>query len=433
MRIPLVALVAGALLAPCAAQAPFPIVLKPPPPGSLKLGRTNSSGILEDRSSKDSVQSPLPQDSILRDPNWRATRTDTLEVLIATCVFLDSAALIVTRSAFDDSTGLETWGQGIGRAIRLSIEERIRAGNCVGRIKVSDSIQSLAAPLASDRTTLLIEAPHVQPVFIGRKPGEGRWDRNATIRWGLWDAESRTWVVTGFESLRDRPRHNRSIEAPLAGDLLASTIGQSLPMRRSTNPSERDAVKVAVLNNRRATFGGWQILGDIGFGFGGTGDTKDLATGQISGSAFVSGAAPGLRVLYVPDWLGFGLGYNGGTVDVNVQKASETAFRRQDFFAIATAMTTIDPRRTDDEGGVAYVNLCLGYASYKTDDLFRESVNLHGAFVRPELGLAYVGPLMRSGFDLGWEANHLEGGGASWSDQMFRFGVHMGIRFLTGP
>lgn len=375
------------------------------------------------------VRDQLPSDSSRSYGVFAQGTTDTVGLVVPPVEVDSNVQYRHLRGGATNLEELQAWADSLLGVFRSELVSKLTRSSHVVRID-SAAIGSEFQPPASGSTSrhplLIIQSLRVHPVFIGTMPTVGDWQANAVVTWGAWDPASGKWLRKGSKSLRTRTSHIKIHSAREAGKILSDAVAASFGMRGVTG-------SVEVLK-RRQTYGGLHLTGDIGLHGGGEGDTKDLMDRDLdaAGSPSITGSTMGFRMMYLPDWYGFGGGCNWGRVDVNVGKSSGTAFRREEYYGTVAAYHPL--RNLSTEGGSTNVHadVSLGYAAYTTDELFRADETLKGWVVRPEVGLNYTGSLFVVGSTLGYEWLNLSDDDLEWNDRTFRFGLQFGFRMFTG-
>lgn len=233
----------------------------------------------------------------------------------------------------------------------------------------------------------------------------------------------RSWIRKGFKSLRSSTDHVGSFGANQAAQILVKALVDNLPLRKASDPG--DALR------RRKAFGGLHILGELAFSGAGEGDTKDLFDRELDASTTISGAGPGFRVLYIPNWYGFGGGGYWSSVDVNLKKESATAFKRSEFYVTGAAFLPLDLDRSEERSSKAFYAACdLGRIEYQTDELFNGDATFSGTLFRPRLGMSFTYSAFVFAADVSkeWISLTSDDGDVDWDDSFLRLSLLMGFR-----
>lgn len=375
------------------------------------------------------VRDQLPKDSARSYGVLAKGATDTIALGIPRLEIDTNVQYREQRGGATNLPELEAWGRAVLDIFTSELDSKLKRSTVVERV---DSVSSGSKgsddpPQGTSRhPVLVVHSLRVHPVFIGTMPTKGDWGMNAVATWGVWDPASGTWIRKGSKSLRTKTSQIRIHTATETGKLLSDAVVANFGMRGVTG-------RVDVLQRRQA-FGGIHVLGDIGLHGAGEGDTKDFMDRNLEadGRPTITGSTVGVKLMYIPDWYGFGAGFDRGRVDVNVQKSSATAFEREEYYGMATAYYPLRSLSPTDGSTNVHADLSLGYASYTTDEMFSADETMDGWLVRPEVGLNYTGSLFVVGTTVGFEWLNLSDDDMEWSDRFFRFGVQLGFRVFTG-
>ncbi len=375
------------------------------------------------------VRDQLPKDSSRSYGVLAKGSADTIALALPRLEVDTTVQYREQRGGATNLPELEAWGKAVLDVFATELLTKLKRSSVVERVDtVPPGPDGLGDPprITSSRPVLVVQSLRVHPVFIGTMPTKGDWGMNAVATWGVWDPASGKWIRKGSKSLRTKTSQTRIHTSTETGKMMAEAVVANFGMRGVTG-------RVDVLQRRQA-FGGIHVLGDLGLHGAGAGDTKDFMDENLEadGRPSITGSTIGVKLLYIPDWYGFGAGFDRGRVDVNVQKSSATAFEREEYYGIATACYPVRSLSPADGSTNVHADLSVGWASYATDELFRVDETMGGWLFRPEVGLNYTGSLFVVGSTLGYEWLNLSNDDLEWNDRFFRFGVQLGFRMFTG-
>lgn len=366
-------------------------------------------------------------DKLVRDTTakngWLSGRSmDTIKVRFPSTIALDTSRGDTLRPKAERLEAIRAWADSAATLFALSVRTRFSRSSVLdtsptplGSIRVGDSIPD------SSRLIVVVEDIKLRPLLVGvRKGDEGLWIGNLEVTWGVWDPHRKVWALRGRRSLRTTSSEVRNIPPTEASEFLAKEVYETTAPRKVADPAD--------IARRRLSYGGLHVLGDIGLGLNVDGDSRKLIENDIGDEARLSFGEFGGRILWVPNWYGFGAGASWAGVDVRVDESSASMWKLKSFYGIVSALAPVSKGESETSRNLLSASLGVGTVNYTAGDLWIYSGSGTGLFVRPEVGWTGVYSFFVMGINLGLQVNSVEVFDMDFNDKIFRMGMQLGFR-----
>lgn len=363
----------------------------------------------------------LSKDSTVRNGKVARASMDTVRLVFPTTIELDTARPDSIRPDSGRLATLQTWADSALAAFTASARVRF-ARSCIldsstpalAGVRVGDSIPDATRPV------VLIDRIRLRPMNVGTGMGLGYWIGNLELSWGVWDPQRKVWALRGKRTLRTTTSEIRDIPSLEAAEYLAKEFYEPTVPKVVADPA--DAAR------RRLAFGGLHVLGEIGLALSVDGDSRELARDEIGERSRLSSGEFGGRVMWVPDWYGFGAGGAASSIDVEENDASETLWDVTTFYGVVGAFVPVSKGETETSRNLLSGSLCVGRVNYSSGKVWNSSFSGSGLFYRPEIGWTAVYSAFVVGLNLGVQFNSVEVEGIDFKDNIVRMGMQVGFR-----